>query len=315
MPRIASLLPSATEIVCALGAQDDLVAVSHECDWPHDVVGLPVLTRPKMSPSPSSLGIDRSVRDVVREALSVYDIDTARFETLAADVVVTQDLCDVCAVSLTDVRAAVTRLARHDVTIVTLRPERLQNIFTDIERTGAAIGRAAEAACVVASLRARVEAVRTRAAASVARPSVLTVEWIEPTMVGGMWMPELITIAGGAPLVTTPGQRAPTLSHADLARVDPDVVLVKPCGFPLKRTLAELEALPRILPWAEWRCVRDGRVFLADGNAYFNRPGPRIVDSLEILAACLHPELFADYRERYTDAVRRVGPDLATHRW
>ena len=315
MPRIVSLLPSATEIVCALDARGDLAGVSHECDWPLDVVGLPVLTRAKMQLSPSSLAIDRSVRDVVRQALAVYDIDMALLETIAPDAVVTQDLCDVCAVSLTDVQSAVARLAKRDVTIVSLRPERLHDIFADIERTGAAIGREAEAARVVASLLARVEAVRARAVRTATRPTVLTIEWLEPAMVGGMWMPELITIAGGSPLVTTPGERAPTVSHADLARLDPDVVLVKPCGFALERTVAEIDALPRVLPWTEWRCVREGRVFLADGNAYFNRPGPRIVDSLEILAACVHPEIFADHRARYADAVRRVTPDLKTHPW
>jgi len=315
MAGIVSLLPSATEIVCALGAREDLAGVSHECDWPPDVIGLPVLTRAKMLPSPSSLAIDRSVRDVVRQALAVYDIDTALLEKISPAVVVTQDLCDVCAVSLTDVRSAVARLAKRDVTIVSLRPERLHDIFRDIEQTGAAIGRATEATRVVASLRARVDAVRGRATAAVARPSVLTVEWLEPVMLGGMWMPELITIAGGTPLVTTPGERAPTVSRAELARLDPDVVVVKPCGFPLERTVAEIDALPRVLPWSEWRCVRAGCVFLADGNAYFNRPGPRIVDSLEILAACIHPEIFADHRDRYPDAVLRVSPDLRTHRW
>ena len=315
MPGIVSLLPSATEIICALGARGDLAGVSHECDWPADVIGLPVLTRAKMMPSTSSLTVDRSVRDVVRQALAVYDIDTALFERISPDAVVTQDLCDVCAVSLTDVRSAVARLANRDVTIVSLRPERLRDIFTDIERTGAAIGRAAEATRVVTSLLARVDAVRTRAAAAVTRPTVLTIEWIEPTMVGGMWTPELVTIAGGTPLVTTPGERAPTVSRAELARLDPDVVLVKPCGFALERTVAEIEALPRVLPWAEWQCVRDGRVFLADGNAYFNRPGPRIADSLEILAACVHPEIFADHRARYPEAVLRVSADLRTRPW
>lgn len=315
MARIVSLLPSATEIVCALGARRDLVGVSHECDWPHDVIGLPVLTRAKMLPSPSSLSIDRSVRDVVRQALAVYDIDTALLEEISPDAVVTQDLCDVCAVSLTDVQAAVAGLARRDVTVVSLRPERFDDIFTDIERTGKAIGRTAEATSVLASLRARVDAVRVRAAAAAARPTVLTVEWIEPVMLGGMWMPELITIAGGTPLVTTPGERAPTVSRRELARLDPDVVLVKPCGFPLERTVGEIAALPRVLPWDEWRCVREGRIFLADGNAYFNRPGPRIVDSLEILAACAHPQIFAAHRDRYPDAVLRVSPDLQTRPW
>jgi iron complex transport system substrate-binding protein len=276
---------------------------------------LPVLTRARLRPVRTSREIDREVRSVLQDALAVYEIELARLEAARPDVIVTQDLCDVCAVSLTDVRSAVTRLANRDVTIVSLRPERLRDIFTDIERTGAAIGRADEATRVVASLLARVDAVRARAAAAVTRPTVLTIEWIDPFMVGGMWTPELVTIAGGTPLVTTPGERAPTVSRAELARLDPDVVLVKPCGFALDRTVAEIEALPRVLPWAEWQCVREGRVFLADGNAYFNRPGPRIADSLEILAACVHPEIFADHRVRYPDAVLRVSADLRTRPW
>ncbi len=309
--RIVSLLPSATEIVCALGARDELVGVSHECDFPGDVVGLPVLTSAKFGKQKSSAAIDRAVRDVVREALAVYDIDTARLGALEPDVIVTQDLCDVCAVSIDDVRSAVARLAHRDsIELVSLTPTRLADIWADVRRTAQVLGRSEDGDRVVADAERRIEDVRRRAAAAT-RPRVLSIEWLEPVMIGGMWMPELIEIAGGTPMVTSAGDHAPTLAMADLEALDPDVVLVKPCGFPLEDTLRELPALARSIPWDRWRAVAGGNVFIADGNAYFNRPGPRIVDSLEILAACVHPDRFPEFRAAYGAAVRRIGPDLA----
>jgi len=298
--RIASLLPSATEIVCTLGGRSELVGRSHECDFPPDVEEVPVLTSARVGPLPSSLAIDRAVRQVLRDALSIYEIDVDRLQKARPDAIVTQDLCEVCAVSLDDVRSAVARLARQDVTIVNLHPTRLDDIWTDILRVAEAIGRAGPAAQVVADLRARVGDIGRRAAGLRHRPPrVLTIEWIDPVMIGGMWMPELVTIAGGEPLVTGPGDHAPTLPRERLASLDPDVVLVKPCGFNLDRTLAELDALREALPRG-WRA----RVYVADGNAYFNRPGPRIVESLEILAACLHPDAFQDLAGKHAASVR-----------
>ena len=311
--RIASLLPSATEIVCALGAQGELVGISHECDYPEGLHGLPVLTRPRLRPARSSREIDAAVRDVLRDALAVYDIDVDALREARPDVIVTQDLCDVCAVSLDDVRAAVARLARSDVRIVNLHPTRLGDIWADSRRVAEAIGRAVDGDALIDQLQARVAAVAARAAAAPDRPRVLAVEWIEPVMIGGVWMPELIALAGGEPLVTRPGDHAPTLSPADLAALDPDVVLIKPCGFTLERTLEELEVLPRALPWASYRAVAQGRVYVADGNAFFNRPGPRIVESLEILAACAHPALFAAARRAHARSVVRLDAELRRH--
>lgn len=311
--RIVSLLPSATEIVCALGARSDLIGVSHECDFPTNVTGLPVLTRAKFRKQPTSAAIDRAVRDVVRDALAVYDIDTALLGRLKPDLIVTQDLCDVCAVSMDDVKAAVARLAHRDsIAVVSLSPTRLADIWADIRRTATALGRSDEGELLLAALLGRVEAVRARAAAATSRPRVLSIEWLEPVMIGGMWMPELIELAGATPLVTRAGEKAPTLGLAELESLDPDVVLIKPCGFPLDETLREVEVLARVLPWKRWRAVEAGRVFLADGNAFFNRPGPRIADSLEILAGCAHSELFPDFRTTYASSVRRLRPDFST---
>ncbi|TMB29695.1 MAG: hypothetical protein E6J65_02565 [Deltaproteobacteria bacterium] len=300
--RIASLLPSATEIVCALGARADLVGRSHECDFPPGLEDVPVLTSARVGPLPSSRAIDASVRSLLRDALAIYDIDVEGLRAARPDVIVTQDLCDVCAVSLGDVRAAVARLARQDVAIVNLHPLRLEDVWGDIARAADAIGRAAAGARLLAGLRARVADIARRATmARARRPRVVTIEWIAPVMIGGMWMPELIALAGGEALVTRPGQHAPTLDQDALAALDPEVVLVKPCGFPLHRTVEELDVLREALPRG-WRA----RVYLADGNAFFNRPGPRIVESLEILAACVHPELFEDFAAKHAGSFRGI---------
>lgn len=313
MPSIVTLLAAATEIVAAVGAGDELVGVSHECDHPPEAVAdRPVLTRARVGPLPSSAGVDRSVRQLVADALAVYDIDVELLASLAPDVIVTQDLCRVCAVSLDDVRATVARLAaKVDVALVSLHPRRLGDILGDTARVADAVGRPAAGARVVAGLRDRIEHVRTAASALPRRPRVVTVEWIEPVMLGGLWMPELIELAGGQPLGVVAGAPAPTVAREALARLAPDVVVVKPCGFTVERTLAELPVLARTLPWTAWTGPgQDTRVYVADGNAYFNRSGPRIVDSLELLAGLLHPGRFPDQAARLGGAAVRIGPDL-----
>lgn len=311
-PRIVSLLPSATEIVCALGMEEHLVGVSHECDWPASVVGRPVLTASRAALPASSAGIDRSIRDVLGDALAVYEIDTEGLERVRPDVIVTQDLCDVCAVSLDDVVAAAKQLTNPDVRIVNLRPTRLADISQDVRRVGEALGRQAAADTLVADMDARIDAVRKRAATLGSRPRVLTIEWLDPAMVGGTWMPELVELAGGEALVTKPGEHAPTLSRDALDALDPapDVVLVKPCGFDLARSLAEWDVVVELLADRPWPATERGALWLADGNAYFNRPGPRIVDSLEILAACVHPEAYPDLAARHAGAFQRIDPSV-----
>jgi iron complex transport system substrate-binding protein len=313
--RVVSLLPSATEIVCALGAGHDLVGVSHECDHPPEVAALPVLTSSRLPTSGASGELDRSVRELLRAALSIYDLDVDLLAKLDPDLVVTQDLCEVCAVSYRAVCAAADQLAGRAVAVVSLHPQRLDDIWGDIGRVAAALGRHRDGEALLVGLRGRLEQVERQAAAAPDRPRVVSIEWLEPVMLGGTWMPELIAAAGGTPLGVTAGQRAPALDLAGLERLEPEVVVVKPCGYPLQRTLAELELLPRVLPWASWPAVRAGRVFVADGNAYFNRSGPRIVDSAELLAACLHPLRFPGHLARYREAVRRVDADLEIQPW
>lgn len=313
--RIVTLLPSATEIVCRLGARAELVGVSHECDHPADVVGLPVLTKPKFDPRGTSAAIDRSVREVLRGALGVYDVDVEKLEALQPDVIVTQDQCDVCAVSLADVRAAVAKLAKKDVEIVSLHPMRLDDIWSDVRKVAAAIGRDVDGEALVTGLRARMEAVRARASHAADRLPVVTIEWLEPVMLGGTWMPELVELVNGECLGARAGERAPTVTRDELEKLSPELVVIKPCGFKVERTLEELPTLQRALPWDTWDAVLHDRAYVADGNAYFNRPGPRIVDSAEILAACVHPKLFRDFRETYAGAVVEVDADLSLRRW
>jgi len=312
VPRIVTLLAAATEIVAAVGAGEELVGVSHECDYPPGAVaGRPVLTRARVGPLPSSADVDGSVRQLVADALAVYDIDAELLAALAPDVIVTQDLCRVCAVSVDDVRAAVARLAaKADLRLVSLHPRRLDDILDDIARVAVAVGRPAAGEQVVAGLRDRIQHVGTVAGGSPRRPRVVTVEWIQPVMLGGLWMPELIELAGGQPLGVAAGEPAPTVGPDVLARLAPEVVVVKPCGFTVQRTLAELPVLTRALPWAVWTGPGAARVYVADGNAYFNRSGPRIVDSLELLAALLHPSRFPDQAARLGGAAVRIDPDL-----
>jgi len=311
-PRIASLLPSATEIVSALGMGPHLVGVSHECDHPAEVVGLPVLTSSAVRPCASSADIDRGVREILRDALAVYDIDLDALAAARPDVIVTQDLCEVCAVSRLDVERAVEELAGSadslgEVRIVNLHPTRLEDIRDDIARVAEALDCTEAGAACQAEMDGRIEAVRRRAGA-LERPAVLCIEWIDPVMIGGTWMPELVTLAGGEPLVGRPGENAPTLSIEELAGLDPapDVVLIKPCGFDIERTLAEREVLQALLYTTGWPAAGSGSVWVADGNAFFNRPGPRIADSLEILAACVHPDAFEDLAEKHAGSFLRL---------
>jgi len=266
--RVVSLLPSATEIVCASGA--------------------------------SSRAIDTAVRDVIANALSIYAIDDAQLAALAPHVIVTQDLCEVCAVSLDDVRAAVARLAnRSDVRIVSLSPTRLGDVMRDIERVAAAIDRVDTGRRVRGELEQRIREIAERASRAGTRPHVVSLEWIEPLMIGGTWMPELVELAGGIAVGAVAGAPAPTIDRAQLAALAPDVVVVKPCGFTIERTLAERDVIERDVVTA----VPGARVYVTDGNAYFNRPGPRLVESLEIMAACVHPELFADFASLHAEAI------------
>lgn len=292
MPRIVSLLPSATEIVAALGFADALVGRSHECDHPPGVGALPVCTAPRLDVTGGSRAIDRDVRALLEQALSIYELDVARLRELRPDVVITQTQCEVCAVPLAQVEEAAQACLAPQARIVPLEPTGLDAVWADVRRVAAALDVPAEGEALVTRLQARMEAIAMRAAAQEARPGVVTVEWIDPLMAGGNWMPELVRLAGGRNALGEAGALSHGVEWDAVRAADPDVVVVLPCGFDLPRTRQEAALLTERPGWRDLRAVREGRVVLTDGHQFFNRPGPRLVESLEILAEVLHPQAF-----------------------
>ena len=291
-PRTVSLLPSATEIVFALGKGECLVGRSHECDYPGEAVRVPVCTETKLLKRRTSSEMDKDVKTILSEGLSIYRVLGQRLRDLNPEVIVTQTQCEVCAASLADVKDAVKAWLSDDVHIVPLDPRSLEHIWTDFRLVGEALGAAKEAEALVGRCQERMAAIAKRAAGADHCPTVATLEWLNPLMAGGNWMPELVQMAGGENLFAEAGRHSPLLEWEALLAADPEVIVLVPCGFDIPRTLAEIDSLTSRPGWGELSAVRNGRVYVMDGNAYFNRPGPRIVDSLEILATALHPEVF-----------------------
>ncbi|MFZ1105265.1 MAG: cobalamin-binding protein [Hyphomicrobiaceae bacterium] len=296
-PRVVSLIASATEIVCALGRGEHLVGRSHECDYPPEVARLPALTAPKFSVEGSSAEIDARVRQIVRDGLAVYSVDAEALRGLEPDLILTQDHCDVCAVSLADVEAATCTWTGRRVAIVSLRPDCLADAYADIRRVAGALGAPDAGDALVQVMQQRIAAVGTRLADlrrqrahPHPKPRVAFIEWVEPPMAGGNWMPELIEAAGAVSLLGAAGRRSDWMRWPDLLAADPDAIVVAPCGYDLARCLGERPLLEAKPGWSELAAVRSGRVFFADGNAWFNRPGPRLADTVELLAEMLHPD-------------------------
>ncbi len=303
--RIVSLLPSTTEIAFALGLGDAVVAVTHECDYPPEVRGRPVITSSALDHADaSSEEIDAAVRSQLRDDLSIYHLDNTMLRQLAPDLILTQALCEVCAVSFGDVGRAVAA-SGVEPRILSLEPTSLDGIFGTILAVGNATGTRGRAQELVAELRGRVAVVRERVAALAYRPRVACLEWFDPLYGPGHWLPELVELAGGRPGLGVAGEVSRRVSWGDVIAFAPEVLVLTPCGFDLDRAAAEAEAiLPRRTGWSALPAVRNGRVYAVDGNAYFSRPGPRIVDSLELLARLIHPDLFPGWGP--PDAARPV---------
>lgn len=290
--RIVSLLPSATEIVCALGLGDRLVGVTHECDHPPFVVDLPKVTRTLIPRDATSGQIDALVRERLSTESALYHLDLPTLRELAPDLIVTQALCDVCAVAADEVNEAACRLPGTP-TVVNLEPMTLSEVFAAIRLVGDAAGRAAAAADVVGSLEERVAAVARRSdrIPPENRPRVAFLEWLDPPFNAGHWTPGLIEIAGGLDVLGSPGEASQTLMWQAVVDAEPDVVFVACCGYTAEQGLADVVLRENAPGWRDLPAVAAGRVYVSDGNAYFNRPGPRLVDSLEILAHALHPDV------------------------
>ena len=297
IPRIVSLLPSATEIVCALGFEEALVGRSHECDFPHGIERLPVCTEPKVRGG-DTRAIHASVSEILRQDsvappppaavtgegagpttqhISVYRVNAALLRELQPTHIVTQIQCEVCAVSLRDVEAAMANWIGTAPQLIALNPQSLDDVFDDIRRVGAALG--ADGDGLVRSLCSRM-----RSVTNAKPPRVAMIEWIEPLMIGGNWMPTLIEMAGGIDALGRAGEPSFWITWDDLVRADPDIIVVAPCGFRIEDSQRDLHLLTEDARWQSLRAVRAERVFIADGNQFFNRPGPRLAESLQILA-------------------------------
>jgi iron complex transport system substrate-binding protein len=290
--RIISLIASATEIVCALGLEDHLVGRSHECDYPESVKRLPVCTAPKFNVEGSSYEIDQRVKAILQEGLSVYRVDAEQLKELRPRVIITQTQCEVCAVSLRDVEQALGSWLGEAPCVVSLAPNSLADVWHDIQRTALALAVPQRGNELIDRLQQRTLAIAEKTRTLTARPGVACIEWIDPLMAAGNWMPELVDLAGGENLFGAAGKHSPWLTWPELRARDPDIIVVMPCGFEMARSRRDMPALTQQPEWGQFRAVQNRRVYLADGSQYFNRPGPRLVESLEILAEILHPGEF-----------------------
>lgn len=314
--RICSLLPGATEVVAALGLADQVVGVSHECDYPPAVQNKPVMITPAIDAERSDSGeIDRQVRDTLSSGKRLYALDERRFAEANPDLVITQDLCQVCAVTPDQLGHALQQLSRQP-RLLTLNPTSLTDVIRDVERIGTAAGQAKQGAAFAASLQARLHAIRTRVSAAKTRPKVVCVEWLDPLYLGGHWVPEMVDWAGGKDLLGTAGAPSRTVTWEQVQATQPDVLVVMACGFSVARALRELEAKPPHVRWPGWQdlpAVRQNQVYVVDAASYFSRPGPRLVDGVAILAALLHPTLFSN-SEHPTPAQAHRLDQPAPHR-
>lgn len=290
--RICSLLPAATEILFALGLGDEVVGVTHECDFPAETAGRPVLIRPRIDVHAPAREIDRQVRACVEHGESVYVVDAERLRELAPDLIVTQELCQVCAASPDDLASALARLEKQP-RMVMLSPRRLAEVWRDIRMLGQVTGRAAVAEDLASRLEDRVRAVETRMRQT-PRPRVLCLEWLDPPFSVGHWVPEMIELAGGLPLLATAEEPSVALDWKTILDSRPEVVVLMPCGYSLEKTLAEYAQAKLPEGWWDLPAVSGGRVSAVDANSYFSRSGPRLAAGLEILAHIFHPDLAVD---------------------
>ncbi len=290
--KIVSLLPSATEIVAALGLTEAIVGRSHECDYPTEIHTRPICTQARLDSKKPSGKINDDVNNIVQSALSIYQINIDVLQQLQPTHVITQDQCEVCAVSLADVEKAVATLTENRPKVISLQPNVITDLWADIKQVANELG--VESGRIVENLEARVKicAQKTQQLSVMERPNVACIEWTDPLMIAGNWIPELVTFAGGQCLFSVAGENAPKVTWDTLVATNPDIIIFMPCGFDLERTRTEAMVFKSRPEWQNLRAVQSGRVYVTDGNSYFNRPGPRLVDSVEILAEILHPEIF-----------------------
>ena len=290
--RIVSLLPSTTEIVCALGLDAELVGITHECDYPPSAVDKPRLTASRIShETMTSKEIDHAVRSQLDGHGSIYDLDEAKLRQLNPDLILTQELCEVCAVSYKTVERAA-RMFAADVKVVSLEPKTIEDIFENIRTVGELTGQATEAGQLIGSLNARLDRIKEKTASLNRRPRTLMLEWLEPPFAPGHWVPEQVAIAGGDHAFGKAGQRSVTTNAEEISAYAPEVIVLIPCGYYKEDILRQLPGAQLPAGWNDLPAVKDRQVWATDATSYFSRPGPRVVDGVEILARILHPDVF-----------------------
>ena len=301
LPRVITMLPSATEIVCALGYRDAIVARSHECDYPNSIKQLPACTKSKIDTQKSSRDIDNQVKFIVEQGLSVYRVDGDLLKKLNPDVIVTQTQCEVCAASPKDLEDALSDWIGGRPKIVSLEPNGLTDVWTDIQNVANAIGEQQKGKELVKGLLNRMSLIEEKAAKflegpkgepHIDRPRIACIEWIDPLMAAGNWIPELVEMLRGENVFGAAGQHSPWIEWDTLCKEDPDVIVVMPCGYDISESRRNMPVLSDRPEWSSLKAVKKGTVYIVDGNQYFNRPGPRLADSLEIMAQLVSPEVF-----------------------
>ena len=280
--RIVSLIPSGTEIVCALGYHEYLVGISHECDFPLKIRHLPVCTKPRLNVNTSSLEIDKSVKSLLQNSLSIYAINENVLKELKPDLIITQSQCDVCAVSLADVELVLKKKIGLDPKIISLQPQKLSDIWEDINLIAKSLGVAKKGLSLTNQIKDEIENLKF-SHNSKSSPTIACIEWINPLMFAGNWVPEMVEIAGGKNLFGSIGMHSDWSTYDMLFKNDPEKIILMPCGFNINKTIEEIGAMTNIPNWKNLKAVKTGNVFITDGNQYFNRPGPRILDSIKIL--------------------------------
>lgn len=287
--RIVSLIPSGTEIVAALGCGNHLVGRSHECDYPEQVQALPICTAANLNSEQPSRMIHDQVTELLQSALGIYRLDLEQLQQLKPTHIVTQAQCEVCAVSLAEVELALTQITDQTTQVISLQPSLLAHVWQDMERVAMALG--CDSQSILQQLQARINACQQRPNIE-HRPTVACIEWTDPLMIAGNWVPELVNLAGGDPCLGTIGQHSSWLTWEQLLAANPDLIVCMPCGFNLEQTAQATRELAQQPQWQRLRAVQNQQVYLTDGNQYFNRPGPRLVDSMELLAEIFHPHIF-----------------------
>ena len=290
--KIISLISSATEIVCKLGCSESLVGISHECDYPENILDLPVCSEPRLDINGTSLEVDNQVKSLLRKALSIYDLNESLISELKPDIIITQSQCNVCAVSLNDVQNALNKNLGINPTIISLEPKNLSDIFRDIKYLASKLNKDYIAAKIINSFEKEIVKLKS---SKVKKNTVACIEWIDPLMFAGNWVPEIVEIVGGKDLFGLKGEHSTWSKYEELFVKNPDKIIFMPCGYNIEKTKSEIKKICKMKEWYELKAVKSDSVYIADGSQYFNRPGPRLLDSIKIMDEILNNKVPKNY--------------------